>query len=314
MAKILIIKYGALGDIVMATSLIKQIQKHHANDNIYLLTSPAFVSLFDNWQGLSVISYPRKGLIAMLNTINWIRSNKFDCLYDLQSNDRTRLISIFSGIRDKVGNHPYFPYNIHPPDKYTGQKHIFDRMLELIASAGIVPDKSLPALPASQESKNKVSQWLQDHGLIKNNLVILHAGSSPEHENKRWPYYPDLAKRLCKAGYEIIWIGADADVDLNRTLSNQTGIDATSLFTINEIAELGRYAKFAITNDSGPMHILSCSGIPVYAFFGPTDWKRNHAIGQADNTFVADSKKLDQIGINYVLDRLTKDGLVSDCS
>jgi len=28
------------------------------------------------------------------------------------------------------------------------------------------------------------------------------------------------------------------------------------------------------------MHILSCSEIPVYAFFGPTNWKRAHAIGQ----------------------------------
>jgi ADP-heptose:LPS heptosyltransferase len=37
---------------------------------------------------------------------------------------------------------------------------------------------------------------------------------------------------------------------------------------------------FAVTNDSGPMHILATAGLPVYACFGPTDWRRSHAPGQ----------------------------------
>jgi ADP-heptose:LPS heptosyltransferase len=28
------------------------------------------------------------------------------------------------------------------------------------------------------------------------------------------------------------------------------------------------------------MHVLSCAGIPVYAFFGPTNVERSHALGQ----------------------------------
>jgi ADP-heptose:LPS heptosyltransferase len=28
------------------------------------------------------------------------------------------------------------------------------------------------------------------------------------------------------------------------------------------------------------MHVLAAAGLPVYAFFGPTDWRRSHALGQ----------------------------------
>ena len=112
MADILIIKLGALGDVVMSTSLIKQIQDHKPEDKIYLLTSTPFLSLFDNWDNLSVTAFPRKGIVSTINTISWIRQNNFDRLYDLQSNDRTRLICALSGVRQRVGNHPVFPYNI----------------------------------------------------------------------------------------------------------------------------------------------------------------------------------------------------------
>ena len=59
------------------------------------------------------------------------------------------------------------------------------------------------------------------------------------------------------------------------------GIDATNVFTLPQLAILGQRARFAVTNDSGPMHVLSASGIPVFALFGPSNWRRNHALGQA---------------------------------
>jgi len=82
---------------------------------------------------------------------------------------------------------------------------------------------------------------------------------------------------------------------------------------------LGQHALFAITNDSGPMHILSCSGVPVYAFFGPTNWRRNHAIGQAKHVITqeqsAENKNkrcqdLGQITPEEVVSLLERDGLI----
>ena len=57
-------------------------------------------------------------------------------------------------------------------------------------------------------------------------------------------------------------------------------------FSVRGLAELGRRARFAVTNDSGPMHVLSCAGIPLYAFFGPTSVARSHALGQRQRVLV----------------------------
>jgi len=294
--KVLIIKLGALGDIVMSTALILQIQKHHAGDDIFLLTSPNFISLFNAWDNLTVHAFPRKGIFAMINTLCWIRRQSFSRLYDLQSNDRSAIFTAFSGSADRIVNHPRYPYNIHPEDTYTGQCHVVERMKQILKSAGLAPPSENPCLPITNHSKEKVKSWIKRQELQGKPFIVMHAGASLMRPEKRWPHFEELGAKLDSAGYRIIWIGAEADIQLNKKLSNTSGIDATNVFSLPELAELGKHAQFAITNDSGPMHVLSCSNIPVYAFFGPTNWRRTHALGQEQRVIVYNGECLACIG------------------
>ncbi len=319
MSNVLIIKLGALGDIIMATALINQIQSFHSTDNLFLLTSEPFDTIFHAWQGLTVRAVERKGFRNNLRTIAWIRKNHFACVYDLQSNDRTGLYCALSGIRRRVGNHPRYPYNVHPGISYKGQCHIYDRMLAVLESAGIPTKHITPALPATEEEKQRIKTWLKEHKLIKDDFIIIHAGGSKQHPEKRWPHHKQLAKILSAKNKSIVWIGGNDDIEINENLVLITGVNACLQFTFSELAELGRYASFAITNDSGPMHILSCSGTPVYAFFGPSNWRRNHAIGQekyvitqeqAAEKKVKKYQDLGQISAEYVVSLLERNGLL----
>ena len=318
--KVLIIKQGALGDVIFATPILRQIQEHHSKDELWLLTTPAYESLFDNWDNLSVKAFPRKGLINTWRTIIWLRRQKFDCLYDLQSNDRSRVLTLFSGAPKRVGNHPNFPYTFHPPAPYTGQCHAFDRLNQILASAHIPPAPPRPALPIAKATKDLIDTWLEDQGLMNKKLVILHAGASVKHPAKRWPYYGELAQALAAESFCVIWIGARDDMELNRELSKKTGVNTTGEFNVQGLIELGRHVRFAVANDSAPMHILSCSGIPVFGIFGPTDWRRNYALGQKDRVITLDhaaerkqcdpeSMKLEHISPAMVLDRIKSEGL-----
>ena len=48
MKKILIIKHGSLGDIVLALSALASIRAHYSKSKIYLLTEKKFFSFFKN--------------------------------------------------------------------------------------------------------------------------------------------------------------------------------------------------------------------------------------------------------------------------
>ncbi len=312
MSKILIIKLGALGDIIMATPIIKQIQHHHCHDKLWLLTTPFFFNLFKNWGGLDVFALSRQGIFSIPRSLHWIRQHKFDVLYDIQSNDRTSILSAFSGIPRRVGNHPRFPYHIHPAEPHVGQCHAFERYNQILASANIPPAPQRPWLPKDKHAASFVKSWLNKNNFFGKKLVLLHAGSSARHPEKRWPHFGELAKALERQSYKILWIGGKDDIETNRKLSTQIGFDASNAFEILQLAELGKQACFAVTNDSAPMHILSCSMIPVYGLFGSINWRRAHALAQERCVISMDSTapSISNIQVDDVLQRLRHDGHV----
>jgi len=319
---ILIIKLGALGDIVMATPLIAAIQRAHPDDDIHLLTTDPFAPVFADWPGLHVTTHPRRGLRNTARTLRWVRRLAPARIYDLQGNGRSALLCALSGSRIRIGNHTRFPYTHHPGARWVGQSHIFERMVEVLAAAGVGGVEPVPYLPAADADISVVGQWIDSHRLTHRGFVLLHAGASVSRREKVWPYFESLGQRLDRHGLRPIWIGAAGDARENERLCAAAGgIDATGVFSIPALAELGRHARFAVTNDSGPMHVLSAAGIPVFGLFGPSDWRRNHAIGQRERVVavvecvdefrgVRTADCLDRITCALVWERLERSGLL----
>lgn len=97
-----------------------------------------------------------------------------------------------------------------------------------------------------------------------------------KHWNKRWPeeYFQELAKDLIEKGYQIEFFGSENEQDLVRsiakTLPQDKVTDLCGKLTLAELPERIAECSFAITNDSGLMHVATATGIPTYAIFGPT--------------------------------------------
>ena len=314
---ILIIKLGALGDVVMATGLVYRILRHHAPRRCVLLTSPAYEELFASRPGLELKTFDRSSLRSTLATVQWIRRQRFRRVYDLQSNDRTGVMCGLSGIPERVGNHPRFPYNLHPQGRYTGQCHIHARMLEVLEAAGVSTDKAVPCLYPSAADGEKVDAWLQERDLAGRKLVIMHAGASARRPEKRWPYFRELAEALAQLGFFTLWAGGEEDRHTNADLARVTGFDASAAFSMLQLVALTAHTRFAVTNDSGPMHLLACGSIPIYGLFGPSDWRRSHAVGQRERVLslnrdelVFRTTRLADLETGHVLRQLERDGVL----
>jgi ADP-heptose:LPS heptosyltransferase len=279
---VLVIKLGALGDVILALPHIERILEAHAADRVVLLTAPSFVELLAASPRLEVVAYPRRGTRAMSGVLSWLLRQSFDVVYDLQGSNRSRIMTRLTRAARRVGERPGFAYT-HAAQPLAGPVHAVERLNALLAAGGIAPPAALPHLSVPESAMRKIDAWLQQEALQGRRLVLVHPGSSMRWPSKRWEErsYRELVRRLVERGLGVIWIGGVDESARVRRLASGCGINAAGLFTLSEIAGLGRHAAFAITNDSGPMHVLAAVGLPVYAFFGPTDWRRSHAPGQA---------------------------------
>lgn len=250
----------------------------------------------------------------MIDLVKFVRGGRFDRIYDLQGTDRTGLLCALSASNERIGIHTRYPYTHHPIAKWSGQTHIFEWMKRVLKSASVEVLHEVPILPTTALNRTKVDKWLTENTRSDSRLVALHASASAERTEKCWPHFNALAKKLCAGGFTPLWLGSVNDREQNESNAKRSGgKNISGLFDIPELAYLAESLQFAVTNDSGPMHVLAAAKIPIYGLFGPSNWRRNHALGQAEHVIhsphVGDS--IGTITVNMVWQRLIADRLVS---
>ncbi len=278
----LAIKLGALGDVALALSFLQRLWSVASNDSSIVTTKP-FVPLIELTGAVQIAALPQRSWIATLQMGLKMRRQGFEKVIDLQGNRASRCLAWMAGPNaERAGLWPGWPYHIAPQIPRHPLVHTEKRNEELARLLRLPEAKPGLLLPAALEAR--VERWLAGKGLSEKRLVVMHAGCSQAWLTKRWPaaHFARTAARLAENGYQVLWLGTQEEAALNRGLSGGTGIDATGQFSLPELIALGRRACFAVTNDSGPMHVLAAAGLPVYALFGPIDSNRSHAFGQRD--------------------------------
>ena len=98
-SNILVIKHGALGDLIQITSSLKSIRNKYPESNIALLTDKKFTFFSKDISFVDEIIYETRPSLLRIDL--WIRvirkiiSKKFDIVFDLQNSDRTSIYYFF---------------------------------------------------------------------------------------------------------------------------------------------------------------------------------------------------------------------------
>jgi ADP-heptose:LPS heptosyltransferase len=265
--RILVIKLGALGDVVQATGPFAAIRAHHPGAHITLLTGPAFAAFLEasNWFDDVWVD----GRPGWSNWRGWfqlrhrLRQGRFDRVYDLQTSDRSS--SYFhvmlpgrrpewSGIA-RLASHPH-------ANKNRDKMHTIDRQAEQLAMAGI-PETPAPSLDWVEADISRFG--------IEKPYVLLVPGGSVHRPEKRWPVgaYTELARRLAAKGVTPVLIGAGADAHATGTVDSfcEAARDLTAETSFADIVALARGAAGAVGNDTGPLHIIATAGCPTVALY-----------------------------------------------
>jgi ADP-heptose:LPS heptosyltransferase len=267
--RILVIKLGALGDMVQAMGPALAIRQHHPQAGITLLTTAAYADFaraapyFDEvWIDTRPSLW--RDPAGLMRLRRRLRAGRFERVYDLQTSDRSSFYrSLFlpgpmpewSGIA-RGASHPH----ANPQRDFI---HTIERQADQLKFAGI-EDVPLPDL-----------SWLDADlsalALDPAGFVLLVPGGAAHRPEKRWPIqdYAALAQWLAQRGLQSVILGGAIESPLATEIQAgaPAALDLTGKTDFAMIAALARRARRAVGNDTGPMHLIAATGCPATVLF-----------------------------------------------
>ena len=262
----LIIRWGGLGDLIMASAVFEDLYQNLPGVEIHLNTEPPWNKLFENDPRFnSVISIKLRGsnsrLCINLNCLKKIRQGNYDLIIDLQSNDRSRiLLSLLAMFCRQniliVGTKKGFPYDVSPGKLKSGS-HALEYFRSPLIGLAIPVKACMPKLYIPRKFHCRVQKLIHENDIKAGEFTLFAPGSSKRGIDKRWgeKRYVELAAKLREHGVkQIVLVGAEADKtaceNIARTREDWV-INLCGKTEILDIYLLAGAARNAIGNDTG---------------------------------------------------------------
>lgn len=264
MKSILLIRYSALGDVVLATSIVAPLRAKYPGVRIEWLTDRPFAELLEGVVD-RVIVFSRKDKSTRAAALHDVKG-RFDLAIDLQNKlwsmrvaraaapKRLRFVrrTPMQALASLFGN-----------DVVLNEEHqtvLYARAAELSSPA--------PLRVANSEAQRAAKLLAEDA-----KWVAVAPGAA--WETKRWPAerLAQVASALRADGYKVALVGGPMDGALLDVIRPHADVDLSNE-SLAVLASCVARAHLLIGNDSGLVHVAGAQGTPTVALFGPTSVKR----------------------------------------
>jgi len=300
--RILVVEPWHIGDVVLATPLLRALRSRYPRAHISLLGKRHAeellmhsglvdeVIVFDfPWTATEkkyqLRRYDRQSFRALVARL---RSGRFDLTIDSRMDIRSNLVTYLSGAPKRIGYRfgggSFLLTDALPADP--DAHHKVDDWLALLgpldeaeaAASNFRRDTETaalkPLLRLSDAERELAREKFRSHGVDPGDLIIgVHPGAS--HPRRRWPLarFAAVAESL-RSNYAariVVFVdpsgwGADMPVHDGAFIRS----------SLRELMAAVAECDLLLCNDSGPMHIADALGIPVVAVFttGNPVWYR----------------------------------------
>lgn len=257
--KILVIRHGALGDIVLSLPGFAAIRAAHPAAEITLLTTAPFAAWLGKAPWFDRIEIDAKPAAWNIPGLWRLRRQLagYDRVYDLQTSGRSSRYFRLAGSPpwSGIARGGAFPHANPARDAM----HTRERIAEQLAMAGIaaLPAPGLAPLLGEPPSG------------LPAGFVALVPGAAPHRPEKRWPAarFGELAAEFA---LPCVVLGTEAERPLAAAIAATAPntIDLTGRTDLAALAGALDRAALAIGNDTGPMHLAAALGVPSVVLFG----------------------------------------------
>ena len=250
--RILIVMDQGIGNMVMLTPTIRAIREQLPKAHIAVLGRQPSVQVIDGWDLVDrVLTAPDDTPYDVGFMTIWSRD------YDAQYGEhiRAQCRAVYTFAMDDVDTHEA------------------DHHLRIARSLGYRGPRPEPFCMAKDVELDLPS----GKTLVGLSDTTLNNGA---WERKRWPHYPELARRLMEEGYAVALIGGKGEADRFVPEDWPDGmIHAMGTYDVQETAGLIRRCDLFVGNDSGPAHMAGALGARALVLFGPTRMTKNRPLG-----------------------------------
>jgi lipopolysaccharide heptosyltransferase II len=281
---ILVVRFSAIGDILLTTPLLRAIRTRHPGARIAYLTKEQYAPLVsDNPNVNEVLAIKEEeGLRTIAATIRMVR---YSHLLDLHGSLRTL------GLRT-IARGPWSTFSKRrlerqvlittKRDIYPTDTPVAERYFEAAANLDVEIDGGPPEFFLSAKAEERVAELLTRLGVGEARaLVALAPGAA--HATKCWPSegWIRLGRRLAGTGAEVVVLGGPDDAELaeavvsgirGRLASDEERrvISVAGMLGLQGTGAVIKRAAALVSNDTGVMHMATSLDTPLVALFGPT--------------------------------------------
>jgi lipopolysaccharide heptosyltransferase II len=296
--KILVINPFGIGDVLHSTPIIQAIKEAYPDSFIafwcnqrtkeLLKNNPAINKIFPLSRGdIKKIYYQSKwaGINNSLKLFSGLRREKFDLVLDFSLDHRYGLVSLFAGIKKRIGfdykNRGKFLTDKIPLKGYT-DRHIVDYYRELLKPLGVKSKIYNLEFPATQGSIQKIKRLFSSLGLKEDDSIIgIFPGGGAswglDARTRHWPalrfaQLADLLIQQCRVKVAILGDKTERPLaDIVKGAMKNESIDLVGRVELEDLSALLRSLKLLVSNDGGPLHMAVASGTKTVSVFGPVN-------------------------------------------
>ncbi|MFZ4855526.1 MAG: glycosyltransferase family 9 protein [Desulfuromonadaceae bacterium] len=280
--KILIIKPGAIGDLLHISPALRALKEHFPDALVDIMVgSRSTKCLFElNPHIRRVLHFDRKGDHRSLSafTALWHEVHKEN--YDLVINFQRSAVKVWLLVMAAL------PCRVLVYHKTRHRKvHAVVNHLETLVPLGInVKDTDLNLeLYLGEEDTQFATEQIPMAGMGGKPLIALNLGAS--NRIKCWApqSFAQLGDRIAgELGAGIILVGGTDELDLADLVMNAALVKPLNLVGKMSLTQLGallQRCKLLVSGDTGPLHLATAVGTRVIGLFGAIDPERTGPVG-----------------------------------
>lgn len=340
-ARVLVVRLGALGDIVHALPVLAALRAHRPDVRVDWLVDARYagvLALVDGLARLVVVRAPAEaaddrsvrfaGVTGMVRALGFLRRQAYAAALDLQGLVKSAVFARGSGAARVLGFERAALRESAAAWCYREQVAADDRGHVVHKNLAMLAPLAVPAAGIAfpwRVVPSPVAEAVAADGRVTAGRGFALVNPGAAWENKRWPVeqFGALARALGERHglASVVTWGPGEQGRAEAVAAHAGGHALVSPPTaLADVLALARAARLCVSGDTGPLHLAASVGTPIVGLFGPTRPERNGpwlaadvAVSRAGECACFHKRQclrgqacIDRIGVDEVLEACTR--------